>query len=425
MQAEGMKVRRLKIQHFKKIKNVDVYASEHCNEIVGPNESGKSSFLDAIKTAIGGAKLSPDKPITDGQGRGEIFIELDGGLQITRKFKEGSGMTTKIQARDGSKWGQKGLDNLLSAFTVDPLEFSRMDKKKQTAVIEKLAGQEHLDKAGYLNTKYDECFQERAYEKRKLAEMGSPEPVSPCEPVDGKAVAEELDRAMEFNRTQVERARNIDDIKSEIRSLDAQIEELEKMVAKKKRERLETEMQLEQAPKPEPSIDIVPIKEKLQTVVEANTKYNQYRKYLESVETIEKQREKVDGCEIKVQEALKEKMAHAAKVKLPVEGLTWGPEGIRVNGIPFEQLASSVKINISARIGMAVKSGLRIMLVQDGSLLDQAKFAELVELARAHNYQLWIETVDRAHSQEAIYLNEGAVIPQPAVSAGERIGATQ
>lgn len=45
-------IKSLHIEGFKKFRTLDVEFNEHMNILVGENEAGKSTLLDAIKTVL-------------------------------------------------------------------------------------------------------------------------------------------------------------------------------------------------------------------------------------------------------------------------------------------------------------------------------------------------------------------------------------
>lgn len=56
-------IKSLHIEGFKKFVNIDVPFNEHTNILVGENEAGKSTILDAIKTALNQQYRLTDKSV--------------------------------------------------------------------------------------------------------------------------------------------------------------------------------------------------------------------------------------------------------------------------------------------------------------------------------------------------------------------------
>ena len=92
-----MKIMKLMIKQIKGVRQIEILAQPHVNEIAGENGAGKSSVLDSIVYAIGGARAIDAKPLRDGASKGEILLETDEVI-ITRKFKENG--ASKLSIKD-------------------------------------------------------------------------------------------------------------------------------------------------------------------------------------------------------------------------------------------------------------------------------------------------------------------------------------
>ena len=108
--------------------------------------------------------------------------------------------------------------------------------------------------------------------------------------------------------------------------------------------------------------------------------------------------DKIDGDKAK---ALRE-------AKLPIKGLGLSTAGVTFGGLPFEQCSSAEQLRISVAMGMAMNPDLRILMIRDGSLLDEDGLAQVAEMAKAGDYQIWLERV--GEGQEcSIILEDGAI----------------
>jgi len=101
---------------------------------------------------------------------------------------------------------------------------------------------------------------------------------------------------------------------------------------------------------------------------------------------------------------------------------------VTFQGIPFHQASSSQQLRVSLAIAMALNPTLRIIRISDGSLLDDHSMAIIREMAKAKDYQIWIEVVgDRVGIQIEDGLVKGAPLPAPIArrSPGRKRGAEQ
>ena len=102
------------------------------------------------------------------------------------------------------------------------------------------------------------------------------------------------------------------------------------------------------------------------------------------------------------------KAGQLASVKFPIDGLSFTDDGVLLNGLPFDQASASQRIKVSAAIGVALNPELRVMLIRDGSLLDDNSMAMLAEIAEKSDTQVWLETVN-SNNETAVHIEDGMV----------------
>jgi ABC-type polar amino acid transport system ATPase subunit len=103
-----------------------------------------------------------------------------------------------------------------------------------------------------------------------------------------------------------------------------------------------------------------------------------------------------------------EKENRVKSAAFPIEGLGLTDEYVTFNGKPFSQLSTGEQIRVSTAVAMALNPQLKIILVREGSLLDEAGLGAITELAKEKEYQLWIERVSDER-QVGIYLEDGSI----------------
>lgn len=104
-------------------------------ELLGGNGTGKTSVLDAIRLALTN-RSSRDCIVKRGETEGEIIIETDSGLTITRKPRTNKTDYKSIK-QDGKEVQspEAFLSEIFSELQLNPVAFINMDAKEQNRII--------------------------------------------------------------------------------------------------------------------------------------------------------------------------------------------------------------------------------------------------------------------------------------------------
>lgn len=128
-----MKIAKLKIKNLFGISEFE--ADGRSIELLGANGTGKTSVLDSIRLAL---TNSSDREyiVKNGEKEGEIFVELDNGIEIKRKPR--TNMTDYKSVKENGKEVQspeKFLNSLFSEMQLDPIKFIALDSKEQNRIL--------------------------------------------------------------------------------------------------------------------------------------------------------------------------------------------------------------------------------------------------------------------------------------------------
>ena len=136
-----MRIVSLDVENVKRLKAVHITPDGLVVQITGKNANGKSSVLDSIAMALGGATETCDVPLRHGAEKGKVIADL-GDLVVTRTFTKAGGGTLTVANKDGARYQspQAILDRLVGKLTLDPLAFSRMPAKQQLETLKQLVG---------------------------------------------------------------------------------------------------------------------------------------------------------------------------------------------------------------------------------------------------------------------------------------------
>lgn len=385
---------RFQAENVKKLKVVEITPEGNVVVIGGKNCAGKSAVLESIMAALAGKKKLPPKMLREGAKKG--FIELDlGDIMVKRTFTKSGNSSLKVFNKGGAVFSspQKMLDKLLGNIAFDPLEFSRMSTKEQIEVLKQITG---LD-FSKLDQKREELYNQRAEVnrdgKRLSAECESIEQQLPDEiPKSEVSVVQlmsQLDAAQATNKANDELRCEFELTTNRIEELRAQYELIGQQIV----EETQKQKSLHTAIKKAKNVDIDAIKQQLKSAESNNRVFHLNIKYNELMMQLKQRREQYKELTRDIKDIDRTKEERLENSNLPVDNLTFDDNGVMLNGLPFEQASSSEQLRVSVAIGLAMNPKLKVLLIKDGSLLDEDNLKLISEMAEEADAQLWIERV--------------------------------
>lgn len=434
MSDKPLRIVSLESENYKRLKAVHISPKGDVVQITGRNDNGKTSVLDSIFAALKQVAVDAPMPIRAGQEKARIRLELGTAgaveLVVERKYsKKGDSLT--VETADGAvlKKPQAILDAMLGALSFDPLEFVRMKPAEQYDVLKKTVKLEVDIDA--LEGKNRGDFDRRTEVTRELkAKRAAADAIvlreSPGEPVDERQILDRIEGAAKRNadiervkagrRGLEEKAKRYRDhaatlkqtaerLRQEAATADAQAIQAEENAAA-----LEKEVQTGPA-LPEP-VDVSGARAELEQAQARNKAVAEHAAAVERQKAAYKEVEALAMREAELTQAIEARTAQKAAAiqaaKMPVEGLGFGEGVVTYKDVPFVQASSAVKTRVSLMIAMAANPRLRVIRIQDGSLLDDQSMAILAEMARERDYQVWVERVDTS-GKVGIYIEDGEV----------------
>lgn len=434
-----MKILRLTAENIKRLSVVEIQPDGSPVIVIGgKNGAGKSSVLDSIAMALGGADLIPGRPVRAGQTKAKVQVDL-GDLIVTRTFTEAGGGTLVVANKDGARYPspQAMLDKLIGRLSFDPLEFERMPPKQQRDTLRALVG---LDTTG-LDSDIKALYDERTVINRQvkqqegqLAGMALYKD-APTEPISLSSLSAELEaadqtrelldvarRAYEAQQAVVDGARRMVErhqadaagVRRRIAELQRQLSDVETS-ERAALAQLDTDEQALEETREQGAaakaalIDHAPIRERIKAseMVNAKVRANAGRVAFEA--GIEQQRKASKALSEEIGKLEAEKQARLAGVTFPVPGLSISDDGVTMNDLPFEQASQAQRLRASVAIGLALNPKLKVLLVREGSALDSDSMKLLAELAADADAQVWLERVAESKDGVSVLIEDGAV----------------
>lgn len=399
----------LTAENVKRLKAIEITPDPHMQVIGGRNAQGKSSVLDAIYLALTGAKgaKGTPRPVRDGTDHATVTLDL-GDLKVTRRWNAAGKSALTVTSADGARYPspQAMLDKLVGSISFDPLAFTRLSAREQREALLDLAGLgEDLDA---LDAERSDLYARRTEVGRQGKAVGDPvvDDTLPEEETSVSTVLADLREAQEHNDT----------IKAAMRKLT--IAEASYMQAEAERIAAEQDasaalVAMEAARTSLNAagvlVDTAPIEARLADVEQTNARIRENNTARATQERKRALRDEYTDLTEQINALDQRKTDALASATFPVDGLGFDADGITYQGVPLAQASSAEQIRVAVAMAMAMNPKLRVLRVQEGSLLDDDAMAALREQVTAGNYQLWIERVGDS-DEGAIIIEDGEVV---------------
>lgn len=392
-------------------------------EVSGANGSGKSSVLDSIAYAILGRGAVDPKPIRDGAESALVSLTL-GDVVVTRKFSANGGSTLTVESAEGARFPspQKMLDELVgsSVLTFDPLEFDRMKPAAQLDEVRKVAPL--APEVDQWRAEADRAFAQRTdvnREAKSIAAKLEGLPTIVVEPPEGTVpeLLAKLREAHDANRAADERSARVLRENAKVADWRQKAARLRAEAADLEAAANELVAEIENMPAIGTKIDTTKIEAAIE-VARANEAASAELKRREDLAgelaALEKHAAELTAT-IEDRKDLVRRAIESAP--MPVPGLRYGDTGLEFNGHPLEQASGAERLRVALGLAMAQRPGLRVVRIKDGSLLDSTSLAIVADMAKAADFQVWIERVDTT-GRVGVVLEDGEVV---ASNAGVRV----
>ena len=414
-----MKIVSLAAENFKRLRAIMIKPDGSTVIVGGKNGAGKSSALDAIRAALGGKKHCPEEPVRRGAKKAQIVLESE-ELTVTRTFSK-KGTALEVTAKDGTTFAspQAMLDKLVGSLSFDPLEFSRMKPPAQSEVVRRLVGLDFSE----LDEKRANLYADRTMAGRDLKSAVAlldtlPIVEAPESEVSVSNAMQELTRRRTVNNSNAETredllqfTRDTDRLTERLAEIEGDLDRLSKEHRETKNRRNSRNEQFHKQ-----SNEIGKLKDEdtaeIEAVIEGAEETNRKVRAVADRERAGVQHDKLAAAVVilnrKIESIDEEKAEAIQSAKYPLDGLQVTDDGVELNDLPFEQASSAEQLRCSVGMGLALNPELKVLLVKDGSLLDEDSLKLIAEMATAADAQVWIERVGKG-DECTVIIEDGSI----------------
>lgn len=441
----GMTIKRLELRNFQAIKDFSADFTGDVYLVKGENEVGKSTILKSIVCLLTGER---DAVLRNGEKNGfaKMVIGGDGKeytveLRFTENDPRG---TISIKAKDGMRSTNVSmLRTILNYRNFDAEEFARWSetaegRRKQIQVVMGLMPPEIASRIKTIDAEVLQTKESRKavnanvkYKETELesikAQLSDGDIETYTEPIDLTVLMQESNKAAE-QRAKAENVKmqmaslenELANIPKERERLAADLERAKKAYDDAKAfynrsiervlaEETEIKGKIDNAEQWLSEYDAQPKEdaaEKLAAAQNHNAKCQIVKMFHAKQNEVDAERAKAEKLNADLDAYAKERAELVAAAKFPIDGLSFGEDGLTLNDVPFivGKVSDSQIMEVAAKLVIASNPTVNIFRIGRGESLGAKRLQSIVNLAKENGFQGFIEQVERG--QETISVEE-------------------
>lgn len=351
-----MKINRLEIENVKRIHSAVVEPAQDGLTIIGgKNKQGKTSVLDAIAWALGGAKYQPSQATnTDSAIPPRLKVIMDNGLVVERKGKNSD---LKVTDPSGKKGGQQLLNEFVEELALNLPKFMEASGKEKANTLLQIIGVG--PKLAELDQKERELYQERLYvgrtadQKEKFAREQPYYPDAPQELVNASELIREQQEILARNGQRQQWKREYDDILRQLDLVEGKIEDLEGQLRRWKESKKELEERARAAEKTPAELKMestAELEENIADIESINIKVRANMNKIQAEEDAKEYRDQYTRLTQDIEDVRAEKTALLDSADLPLPGLSVMDGELIYNGQKWDNMSSAEQMIVSTSI---------------------------------------------------------------------------
>lgn len=363
--------------------------------VTGNNAAGKTSLLNALAGALGGATEVHPRVIHDesGDGTGRVEAELSNGWTVHRKHTESNPkgyLTISPAAGPDLKAPQSKLDDLVGPLSFDVQAFFSLKPERQREILLGLGGDPDLAaKLAEKRALWAAAREARTpliSEQNRVRSVTKPSGERP-EPVDTSA---EMIRLRELQGELRERAdvdrgvvalkasaaakgRRAQDIRSQLAALQEELATVEIQERALREDVARQEAVAAERMRPEATIqaEIEAVTDRISRAGAIDRSLDPWKQWDDAKARLSVANAQLAVLNARMDEAEAERLKLIEAAEIPVDGVSFEPDGTPLyRGRPFELASGGERIDLAVDVVTAACPPLRLCLIDEANDLD-------------------------------------------------------
>ncbi|MFA7332401.1 MAG: AAA family ATPase [Candidatus Delongbacteria bacterium] len=427
--ADSYRIVGLKAENFMRLKAVEIAfdPAAHTAHLSGENGEGKTSVIQAIWTALGGAKVAPREPVHAGSDQAEIVLDMAPSddarpdsprrIRVTRTVTAEGGWGLKLWTPDKGSFPspQAILDAFFNTLTFDPSEFIRMKPEGRSRVLIDMAGIGETIKE--LKKRRQSIYDERTDVNRdlkasesRLEALPMPAPNTPAV-VSLTQLSSELEDARRVKKGNDATRQALVDLRhthgearAEVTRLEGELQAARDRVVQLVEDGRVAKAQVDALVDP----DLTALVECLATAEETNERARAAARHREEEDNRARLQKETQDLTTRIDAVDDEIGQVILAAHFPIGGLSITDEGVVLyQGMPFEQASDAQRLEVSLAMGAAMHPKLRFLALREASMMTEKTRARVAAWAAEQGVLVLMELA--TSEQVGVHIVDGEV----------------
>lgn len=412
---DTIKINSFELENVKRVKAVSYEPTINGLTVIGgKNGQGKTSILDSIAWALGGAKFEPSTAQREGSyNPPRLEVKLSNGLVVTRT---GANSTLKVLDPEGKKSGQKILDSFIGQLALDLPKFMEMsDKEKAQELLQLLGVEDELKK---LEGEYQEVYSKRhsigqiATQKDKYAKELPAYDDAPNELVSASELIQQQQSILLKNEENKQKRNQVLAIQTEMQTVASRIDEYQAKLD----ELMEKQTQLAEdyniattAVQDLEDESTAELEEQIRSVDEINTKVRANQERQRALQEAADFNQEYEELTETIKDIRERKNKLLESVDMPLPGLSIQDGVLIYNDRQWDCMSGAEQLKVATAIVRALNPKCGFVLMDKMEQMDVDTMKEFGEWLEQEGLQVIATRVTNNEDECSIIIEDGHI----------------